>query len=287
MAFFSQSFSSINQPKMRQEGFHLPSPSSSSGNPPSPTSGGPFDLFLSHSTHHAHAGAGGSNGNNNNNNNNNNANGNGNANGSGGSGFPSLALPDAFSRSSAMDLTDELAMSLMGSSSSPATSNERSTHTPPFDSLSQHHHHQQQQQQQQQHQHDSYRPSSTHNIFDISAPPSSHFAHLGGGHAFSLPHTSARPDLPPLSQPASLATSGLRGFDHHNHHHNQQQHNLAHNAFLSGRDPFPAHFNSTIPPLSVHHEPPTPLGSVHSPDGLHQSFAPFTPTSSSSGPPAR
>ncbi|KAI5116787.1 hypothetical protein M0805_004885 [Coniferiporia weirii] len=286
MAFFSPSFSAISQPKMRQEGFHLPSPSPSSGNPPSPSSAGPFDLFLSHSSHHAHAGG--------------TANGpNGSAhsasvNGSGGgAGFPSLALPDAFSRTSAMDLTDELAMSLMASSSSPATSNERSTHTPPFDGLP--HHHPHHPQHQHQHQHDAYRPPSTHNIFDISAPPSTHFAHLGG-HAFSLPHTSARPDLPPLSQPASLATSGLHGFEHHHHQqqqqqqhnqHNQQQHNqsMAHHAFLGGRDPFPAHFNSTIPPLSAHHEPPTPLMSAHTPDGLHQPFSPFSPTSSGSGPP--
>ncbi|KAL5521609.1 hypothetical protein ACEPAF_2357 [Sanghuangporus sanghuang] len=262
MSFFSSSsssFSSISQPKMRQEGFHLPSPSPSSGHPPSPPPG-PFDLFLTHSSHHAHQGA------NDNCSNNNNGGGSGGINGGSGSGLPSLSLPDAFSRTNAMDLTDELAMSLMNPAS-PATSNERSTHTPPV----------------HQGQNHGSEQTHMHNIFDISAPPSSHFTGAGA-HAFSLPHTSHRPDLPPLSQPASLATSHLHG--HYDHHSGNYAAHAAQNGLFGGRDTFPAHFNSTIPPLSTHHDPhpPSLALSASGTNDLTDPFGPFTPTSTSSLP---
>lgn len=216
-----------------------------------------------------------------------------------------------------MDFGDELA-AIMSSSSgtgnsgntgSPALSHERSTHagTPPYDH--QHHGH-------GANAANGYRP--THNIFDISAPPSAHYtsgaAYGPGAHAFSLPHTSHRPELPPISQPASLATSHLHGphglgaghspspFDPHPHPalHHLTPHHLQHPHFLSssgpssgtpplsggagGRDAFPAHFNSTIPPLGTgaHHQP------QHE-QSLSESFhsygggGPFSPASASSG----
>lgn len=200
--------------------------------------------------------------------------------------FPGLGLPDAFTRSGgAMDFGDELA-SLMASS--PATSNERSTHTPPYD------HHSQGANAASVSSVDAgngsaYRP--THNIFDISAPSSAHYAahSTSGAHAFSLPHTSHRPEIPPMSQPSSVHTSHLHhAYDHHDYHHPTQHHHPL------GRDGFPAHFNSTIPPLSNHHDPPIPPEHQHHPhqnighpsSAYHnQAYPPGGPTRETPSPP--
>lgn len=182
MSFFA---SSSYKPQIRQEGFHLPSPSSP--NPPSPPASSHFDS-----------------GNNSN------------------VFMPQNYLPDAFRKypagsadtggSSSMDFSDELA-SLMANSPGPTgqhhghnqhhqSSHERSTQSPNPSSESTNYD-------------DGYRP--THNIFDISAPQQHHQQHAnssGFPAHFSLPPTSHRPsDNIGLSQPSSLHTP------HHQHLH--------------------------------------------------------------------
>lgn len=223
MSFFA---SSSYKPQIRQEGFHLPSPSSPTApnHPPTPppTSTTQFDsasntnLFM-----------------------------------------PQNFLPEAFRRStdtgpgsSSMDFGDELA-SLIANSPGPTgqhhghnqhhqSSHERSTHSPhpsgdtSFD--------------------DGYRP--THNIFDISAPQQHHHQHsssAGFPAHFSLPPSSHRPsdNIGLGSQPSSLhnPASSL----HHQHHSIHDFNATPH-----------SNFNSTLPALnSSMRFDPHPPGPVH------------------------
>ncbi|KIP11858.1 hypothetical protein PHLGIDRAFT_10397 [Phlebiopsis gigantea 11061_1 CR5-6] len=136
-----------------------------------------------------------------------------------------------------MDFSDELASLI----SQPPSSHERSTQSPvsPYDD---------------------YRPSTTHNIFDISAP-TSHHQHSsnhgsygtpgagGGANAFSLPPSS--------SLPMHTPTHPLHDFATH------------------------AHFNSTVPAIgsSMRYEPP-PSSHGHSQNAQSHPFALNTSSSS-------
>ena len=181
MAFFP---SSSYKPQIRQEGFHLPSPTSPS--PPSPPPSATTSHFHSGNTNTLY--------------------------------MPQNFLPDAFRKypagsadsagANSMDFSDELA-SMIANSPGPAgqhhphgqhhqSSHERSTQSPNPSGDNNYD--------------DSYRPSA-HNIFDISASQQhhQHTASNGFPHHFSLSHATHRSqDNGPMSQSPSL---------HHHHIH--------------------------------------------------------------------
>ncbi|KZT07979.1 HLH-domain-containing protein [Laetiporus sulphureus 93-53] len=226
--FFAASYKP--QVLSRQEGFHLPSPAPSNGNPPSPPSSNgtpvnngsapsaannfdPTGLFLS----------------------------------------PFLNVHDTFRKfptaadtAATMDFGDELA-SLIGSDHAHGQSNERSTQNGNGNAHT----------NGNANGYDDYR-STTHNIFDISAPTSHHHHHQHhhssstsqqqqqqphspfGQNAFSLPPASALHTNGALHSPSSL-----------------------------GHD-FSTHFNSTVPAIgsSMRYEPPpAPFGMPNHPGG--------------------